>query len=749
MPRKRAQVRVNQFIGGFVSEANPLNFPQNVTVDEQNMEIKEDGSRQRRLGFDVEDNYSTVDTGIPIQIDGELGRSQFRWVNAGNTPDKKLLVVQIGNYLGIHDLDTFPLSGSLIYSTTFDAKTYSTTYSYAAIDGILVVATGERKFTVLEYDGTTVTSSQKTLRIRDLFGVEATDQQGRLLTSTRYMSFRPTTITSAHLYNLRNQTYALQRMTGQGDALTEIDPASSMKAVGNRWPSNSDNANLSLVANPNFTSDRTVERYNPISALATKPGTSFAPRGYFIIDALERGRSRLSRAARLKIENTSLTRTVHNLPSDTTPGGATVLAQYAGRVWYAGFSGEVISGDGRSPKMTSYVLFSQVVNDPTQINRCYQHADPTSNIDPDLVATDGGFIKVDGAYNIKALKAVETSLFVFAENGVWEISGLDRNSFTATNFRVSKVSSEGTVSGNSVVSTGERIFYWSQESINVVSRNEFGDWIVEDITETTIRTYYSSSGLSDKQSVVGYHDPSLSTIRWIFKNNITGKSVTEELVLNLKYPSFTKNLINASADLQGPISVSGGESVNATVSVIVTAAGIPVTVNGENVTVNEFVEQINANRSFYCILLDTSPTITYTFGGYIRTNWLDWSSFTGVDTPAYLITGPQTAGEAKLEKNIPYVTVFTNYTDQISGVDTSSCLISSQWNWTDSRAAGKWSTPRQAYRPSRHSDGETLVKTRNRLRGSGNAVSIRFESEAGKDLRVYGYEHSLDADEDE
>lgn len=748
MPRQRAKVKANQFIGGFITESNPLAFPENTSSDEQNLDIKEDGSRKRRLGFDVEDNYTALDTGIALQTGVQLGRSQFRWTNAGNNPNKKLLVIQIGNYLAIHDLDSFPLSGSKIYSKVFDVDTYSTNYSYAVVDGVLVVANGEKEITVFEYDNGVVTSSTKILYVRDTFGVYAEDGNGDVLTNIDYVAKRPFNITSKHLYNLRNQTFGQQVMTGQGDSTLEIDPAAAFKVLGNVWPSNADTVTRHLLANPAFTSDRTAERFNPISALAAKPEAAFAPRGHFVIDALSRGTSRLVQENIMRSNNPTFINKVHNLPKDQTPGGPSVLEQYAGRIWYAGFSGEVNDGDDRSPRMTSYVLFSQLVNDPTQINRCYQEADPTSAVDPDLVATDGGFIKVDGAYNIRALKAVQSSLFVL-DNGVWQISGIDKNTFTATSYSVDKISTEGCISGTSVVNTSDSLFYWSHESINSIRRNEFGDWVVDDITENTIRSFYADIPLSDKKGSVGYYDPSLSITRWIYGNTVAGKSVTNELVLNLKYPSFTKNLINSSDDLQGPISVSGGESVNSSVTVGVTVEGVDVTVNGELVTVNLFVEQISADESFYCILLDLSPTITYTFGGYIRENWLDWDTFTGVDSPAFLISAPQTAGEGRRLKDVPYLTTYFNYNTPLNGLNTSSCLVSSRWDWTTSASTGKWSTPRQAFRITREQTGETLVSTRNKVRGMGKAISFKFESEAGKDLHIYGYDHNLDVNEEE
>src|SRR3546814_8334875 len=73
-------------------------------------------------------------------------------------------------------------------------------------------------------------------------------------------------------------------------------------------------------------------------------------------------------------------------------------SQYSGRIFYSGFPGTLIDGDTSSPKMSSYVLFSQLVTDATSIVACYQSNDPTSSDQSDLLDTDGGFIRIKGAF---------------------------------------------------------------------------------------------------------------------------------------------------------------------------------------------------------------------------------------------------------------------------------------------------------------------------------------------------------------
>lgn len=86
------------------------------------------------------------------------------------------------------------------------------------------------------------------------------------------------------------------------------------------WPSNGDNVNFFLIADSNFVSNRTVERFNPGSMADTPPYNTRAPSGYFIIDAMDRGNSREQKFSELTNRHDPLQwRPSVNLPPDRTP----------------------------------------------------------------------------------------------------------------------------------------------------------------------------------------------------------------------------------------------------------------------------------------------------------------------------------------------------------------------------------------------------------------------------------------------
>ena len=162
-----------------------------------------------------------------------------------------------------------------------------------------------------------------------------------------------------------------------------------------------------------------------------------------------------------------------------------------------------------------------------------------------------------------------------------------------------------------------------------------------------------------------------------------------------------------------------------------------------------------------CLLLSQAspPTIEYTFGSYSDTGFLDWSSTgTPVDSGVFLETGFANSQLLSKHKDVDYLHAFfekteTGFDEDFNAIGESSCLVSSKWNWSNSSSSNKWSPPRQAYRHRRpytpldvndtFDDGLTLVRSRNKVRGSGDSVAFRFEGESGKDLRITGWSYNM------
>lgn len=171
MPRNVAPLEQNTFVAGLVTEASPLTFPPNASLDEENFNLNRNGSRSRRLGFDLEDNYVEIETTATVPSNFELMISSFKWQNVGGNANQTFIVVQIGKQLSFFDSSAIPLSSGLIGQWDYDNEDAIRKFSYASVDGMLVVVTGRKEVDIYQFDGTNITKLSKRLKIRDLFGV--------------------------------------------------------------------------------------------------------------------------------------------------------------------------------------------------------------------------------------------------------------------------------------------------------------------------------------------------------------------------------------------------------------------------------------------------------------------------------------------------------------------------------------------------------------------------------------------------
>lgn len=156
----------------------------------------------------------------------------------------------------------------------------------------------------------------------------------------------------------------------------------------------------------------------------------------------------------------------------------------------------------------------------------------------------------------------------------------------------------------------------------------------------------------------------------------------------------------------------------------------------------------------------TTVGTSWTLAEYKDYTFRDWVSHddVGADFFSYLITGYDLGGDMMRNKQAPYLLVYCRRTEQqyiLTGAGIvpdlpSSCIVQVQWDWNDSPVNGKWGTKFEAYRLLRPladtpSDGdlfnygETVIVTKNKLRGSGRALSLFIQSDSGKDLRLLGW----------
>lgn len=757
MPRQTQRLEFNSFVKGFVTEAGPLTFPENATIAEQNFVLNKDGSRNRRLGFDLEEGAQNVS--IPVSDGLENFVTQcYVWQNVGGQAKKSLLVVQTGRSISFHDLDNEVVSTTPII-TYLDSLDPYIPASFATVNGTLVVATGGYEVLYYDYAEGSVGESRGVLKVRDFFGVQDTDPVTfKDLREGSGLSVRPDglTLTDAHVYNLRNQSFGRPRKAGATP--WSRDPIKFFLEEVGKFPSNSDSVNYALYADPSNTENRLVERFFPKDLLDNPPANFPAANGYFIIDVLRRGASRLAAVTEMHATYPGLVEPPSALQQDYTEGGAKVVKEYAGRVFFAGFSDKNVAGDKHSPKLGSYVLFSQLVKNNTDILKCYQEADPTSNEMADIVATDGGYVKIEGAYNIQRLEVVNSTLVIFAENGIWTLSGGSDYGFDALTYRVDKVAEHGTVSPRSVVIVDNSIAYWGRSGIYILAPSENGRFAAENISNATVQSFYDDIPLTSKVFCKGAYDSFRRQVRWLYNTELLSTEPSKELILDVGLGAFYTSVINKTSprlvDLYRSPSFKEGVSVED-----VTAGGVDVTVLGADVTVTRSVSRPSTSEIKYLVVTSTSP-YAYSIGFYRDQTFTDFASTgEGVDAEAYMITGWITGKDGQVDKTSPYITFYFRKSEKgfefvgedqdLVPINPSSCIVQAQWNWSNSATSNKWGTPFQAYRHRRvympsgdldlFDDGNSLVVTKNKLRGFGKALSLFIQTEPLKDCQLVGW----------
>jgi hypothetical protein len=767
MARSLAPLEVNSFVAGLVSDASPLTFPENASLAEDNMVLNSDGSRNRRLGMDFEPDSTEVESQLLVEPSSYV-HSSFSWKNAGGNPNKTLLVVQFGGHLDIFDLGSTPISDGKLASFEMATGAGIDQFSYATVDGILVVATGKKAIDVLEYKNGAIERSSGRIKVRDLFGVEDV-VDGKDLFDDNNVTLRIETAHKPHIYNLRNQSYGIPRMVRYtADAPTDPrDPIKGFFDNNGKYPSNSDFVGAALYADANLSNNRTADRYHVKDAFTNPIGSTKAPSGYFIIDALDRGTSRYKALSDNNEQYHMLETygiTAGDLPLDSTGAGAKTVVQFSGRVWFGGFSGPVTGGDRLSPNLSSYVMFSRLVNTATDIFKCYQQGDPTSKDEPDLLPTDGGFIKIDEAYNIKRLEVSGNNLFVFAENGVWRVyGGTAESGFSATEYSVSKVTTSGCVGTSTVVNAEGVLYYWGVDGIYNLAQNQFGEWGANNIAINRIQEFYNNIPSTDKVDAQVGFDPYEKKVKWIYRT--TDKfSDTQELVLDTTLGSFyTNTIFSVTQDKHLPkiVGIFEGNPFSTVIGDEPVFVGLDeVLVGAESVFVETSSRGDAPKSLFYIAVTDSAGPVKYRFCAYLNQSFKDWQAYdgNGVDAAAYMVTGYISGGDFQRVKQLPYLTIYLNKTERgflldqegdYKPINPSSCIVQVHWGWTNSPNANRWTNKFQAYRHRRHyfptgqsdqfNDGNEVVVTKNKVRGKGRVMSIRFETEPEKDLQLLGW----------
>jgi len=753
MPIATTSVERNNFTRGLITEATALTFPENAAIDIDNFVLNRDGSIRRRRGLDYEAGNVQVDSTTSISILDGNAISAFTWKNADNRANVSIGVIQLGSKIWLVDLFASAQSAAVLNSGNPIQATNgvgsisgNTEMQFASINGQLVVASEELDQPIkISYDSSTdtATATPLNIQIRDIWGIDDDLDLGE----------RPELLSLEHEYNLYNQGWPIENVNiaidADGDESKIRNALNETFRVLGVYPANSDIIGQYRMQIADDT--EAVDSFNPRKMRNYTIDNSPAPKGKYILDLFNRGAGRGA--------GSGLT----GLPVDQDSGRLSVLASFANRVFYTGVRSSVTGGDDNSPDYSGTLFFTQTVETDDQLNRCYQVADPTSEFDSDLVATDGGVIKITGAGTILKLVAFNTHLLVFADNGVWSISGPD-GVFKADDFSIRQISTVGCLNSSSVVVVETNVLFWGEGGIYAVATGEVtGEPSLANISETTIQSLYSDISGVAKLYAKGIFDSSNRTVRWLYNDDSTFTGTTKrysynkELVFDVTLQAFYLNTFaDASTDsfVAAMFNVEDFLTVDLEQQVVVN--GELVVVNGEEVVVTEKVRTQGSSTTKYLVLTPNTDTDNYdfSFAFYNNTYFLDWGE---TDQGSSLITGYELGGDTQRDKQVLYITTHFNRTEtgfedvdgELEALLPSSCKVQSRWDFSDSSVSNKWGREFQAYRLKRNyvpedaadsfDYGYSVITTKTKLRGRGRAVSLRFASEAEKDCQLLGW----------
>ena len=392
-------------------------------------------------------------------------------------------------------------------------------------------------------------------------------------------------------------------------------------------------------------------------------------------------------------------------------------------------SGRVFYGSGNT------VYYSQVLENVsmTKVDQCYQVNDPTSEHISDLLATDGGTVQIDNATDIIQIKKFGGGVLVYATNGVWYLHGVE-GGFTAINYAMDLVSEAGCISAQAVVPAEATQYYWSGEGLYAITLNQFGKAEAQNIIEGTLQTHYNAIPRASKQKATGTYNRIRKQIEWHYP-----------LLGDYDY----LHAMDASLLLDTRTGGIWPQSYSA-----ITVEGV-----GNFIACSVNTNQGTEDRDSIKVVISTgTPNVTQTYNiDFAFKDDVNFQDFGAAYPTAYIETGYETLDKPSNKKVVPYINTHFLQTEQNWIADgsggltldlQSGCQMRAKWDWNDSSANGRWSPAQQAYRFRRpftpsvagtFDSGETVIATKSKMLGRGEAISIRFEQETGKDMQLLGY----------
>jgi hypothetical protein len=680
MARSAATALQNNFSKGLITEATGLNFPENAATETFNCVYKPTGEVQRRKGFEFETGYEFLayTPGYAIK--------HYLWKAVANIGTISFLVQQNGPIVSFLKVEASqPVSYSVEFTLDLDdhlsglTEVTTAPAQFAAGSGRLFITHPQCEPLAVTYNDDTddIEILEISVQVRDMIGID----------DSLDIDEEPSTLSDEHHYNLLNQGWyqlvnALATGSSSEDSYTPRDPI----VVWNEERPSTYPSNVAVwwaYKRPKQSGAAWIEIFRPKETYNNiVRNNTPAPKGHYIYNAFNIDRSTVSGVSGLTPETSG----------DARPS---TVAFFAGRVFYSGV---------QSRRYGSKIYFSQIIERDEQFGRCYQNQDPTSDDAPDLLPSDGGVIVIPEVANILYMVAKGAVLFVFASNGVWQISGSEGIGFRANDYSVTKITDTPAVSASSFVIVDGNPVWINQTGIWTLTPAQVGlSFEIKSLSDTTIKQYVQSVPYDHKSYITGAFNPKTRIIQWAFAQDPDLAFGEADRVLNF----------NTLSGAFYPWSVSAAETCLRDVVTL------------ESTTVDTYFA--------YCTY---TPTKGLTFATETNDDFLDFvgedNSGDGWDYESYGVVGYGVYGEGNKSFQSNYVTI--HYRPEENG----SCYIQGQWAYANNPNTGRWSTTQQVYGPKTPEDYD-YASAKRKIRGQGKALQLRFKSVSGKPFSLTGW----------
>ena len=691
MAQSLNQKAVNNFVKGLITEAAELTFPEGASVDESNCDLRRDGTRRRRLGVEYEESnvlssYTLTSTHVT---------ATGTWSNVGGNSNLEFFVVQTGNMIRFYNKASAPFSNQLVGSCNiagYGSNTELNKCQFTSTKGVLVLTSPTLNTGYIKYDPSL---SNVFIFYQITFNVRDYEWQGDNTTYFDATAYSGLAVT--RLYDTYNAGWAEKNNGHSGsDAFGFYQSATS---------------NSPPLTHPWFSGKNSSDIQNVSEFEKIAGGKTLIGNGRYILDFFAKNRAAAYRS------DTGSFPPSPSIATENENSRFVTSETFSGRVFYAGLNSEKNSGK---------ILFSRILDSESDLGKCYQQNDPTAEYASDLLADDGGVINIPDAVKIQKLYAFQNSLFIFAENGIWQITGVD-GVFRATEFSVNRVSRVGMLQPQTFVEAEGVPFWWSKYGIHTLATDPVsGQGAEQNLTIPTIQSFWDDIDSTAKSRVTAVYDGIHKRIYWAYPN--AGESSIHKL----------NNFLVLDVPLQAFFPWKVSDEASNTDSIV---------------GLGFYPSYVPSNTGDPAILLvcKEGSNSKITFGHFKGTSFLDWGS---ANYTSFAETGYDFIGDLVLKKNAPFIVTYcrlteTGFTGSESAgyepVRPSSLKVSASWDFAED-----FGTSQEVYRlkypllpnSSNLNDfnyPDDVITTRTKIRGHGRSMRIKYESVQGKDFLLLGW----------